>query len=294
MTLILIGGVAFLVIMLIAKGVRLVPQAENWVAESFGKYRKTMQPGLNLLNPIFDRVAYKIDIREQLLDLPLQSIITADNATVNVDGVVFYRIMDPYKASYGIENLSRAISNLGVTSLRSILGRLTLDESFSSRDKINIELLEALDEATDAWGTKVTRVEIKDIAPPEDLRDAMDLQKKAEQEKRATILNADAKREAQQREAEGFKQAQILKAEARKAAATMDAEARERLALAEAKAIQMVTQALEATKGDPMTYLLGQEYIKGLASLGSSNNSKFVVFPADVLESVKSVFIKKG
>lgn len=286
----LTGAIALFVIVLIFKGVRIVPQAENWVVETFGKYSVTLKPGLNLINPIFSRVAHKVDIRERVLDMDKQSIITMDNASVEVDGVVFYRVMDPYKSCYGIEHLAFAISNLGTTTLRSIMGRMSLDESFSSREKINAELLQVLDEATDSWGTKITRVEIKNIMPPQDLADAMALQKKAEQEKRARILEAEAKKEAQEKEAEGFKRAQILQAEARKESAERDAEARERLALAEAKALRMVAEALKDGKTETVTYLLGQEYLKGLGSLSSSANSKTVVLPADIMKTIGSLF----
>lgn len=285
-------SVGLVVIFLIFKGVRMVPQAENWIIETFGKYSKTLKAGLNLINPLFSRVAYKVDMRERVLDLPAQGIITADNATVTVDGVVFYKVMDPYKACYGIENLQFAIANLGITTLRSIMGRMTLDEAFSSREKINAELLTVLDEATDSWGTKVTRVEIKDIKPPVELARAMALQKQAEQEKRARILEAEAKKEAAEREAEGYKRAKILEAEARKESAERDAEARERLAQAEANAIRVVAEALLSSKGDPVTYLLGQEYIKSLFKLGDSANAKFLVLPPDVLQTIKSVLGK--
>lgn len=289
MSMFVVGAIALVVLFLIVKGVRIVPQAENHIVERFGKFASTLKPGLNLINPIFSKVAAKIDIREQVLDLPKQGIITADNATVLVDGVVFYKVMDPYKACYGIQNLDIAISNLGVTTLRSLMGKLTLDESFSSREKINQELLIILDEATDAWGTKITRVELKDVSPQEDLAQAMALQKKAEQEKRATILTAEASREAQMVEAEGKKRAQILEAEGRKEAAFRDAEARERLAAAEANALKTVAESM-VTKGDPTLYLLGQEYIKGLTKLGSSDNSKFVVLPADIMSTIKGMF----
>ncbi|MBN1533400.1 MAG: SPFH/Band 7/PHB domain protein, partial [Spirochaetes bacterium] len=201
-------------------------------------------------------------------------------------------IMDPYKAFYGIQNLEFAISNLALTSLRSIMGKMTLDQSLSSRDKINAELLKILDEATDSWGTKITRVEIKDIEPPKDLQQAMTLQMKAERERRATVLEAEAQREAQEKKAEGFKRAQILEAEARKESASRDAEARERLAEAEANAIRMVTDTLKASGGDTLTYLIGQEYVKGLMRLSESANSKVVLVPADILNTIRS-FLKK-
>ncbi|HDP81402.1 MAG TPA: SPFH/Band 7/PHB domain protein [Spirochaetes bacterium] len=286
----LIIAIALLVVFLVAKGVRIVPQAENWIVERFGKFASTLQPGLNLINPVFSRVASKIDIRERVLDLPAQGIISEDNAAVKVDGVVFYKIMDPYKAFYGIQALEFAISNLALTSLRSIMGKMSLDQSLSSRDKINAELLKILDEATDSWGTKITRVEIKDIVPPQDLLQAMALQMKAERERRATVLEAEAQKEAQEKKAEGFKRAQILEAEARKESAERDAEARERLAQAEANAITVVAQSLKAGTGESLTYLLGQEYVKGLVKLGASSNAKFVVLPADVLNSIKSIF----
>jgi regulator of protease activity HflC (stomatin/prohibitin superfamily) len=287
-------AVAVLVIILIYKGVRIVPQAENWLVERFGKFAVTLKPGLNLINPVFSRVSSKIDVREQVLDLPPQGIITEDNAAVKVDGVVFYKILDPYKAFYGIEDLEFAISNLALTTLRSIMGRMTLDNSLSSRDKINAELLKILDEATDSWGTKITRVEIKDIVPPPDLQQAMTLQMKAERERRATVLEAEAQKEAQEKKAEGFKRAQILEAEARKESALRDAEARERLAQAEANAISSVAGALKSSGGDPLLYLLGQEYVKGLTKLGDSQNAKLVVLPADFIDSIKNLFKVKG
>lgn len=283
-------AVAILAVFLILKGVRIVPQAENWLVERFGKYAKTLSPGLNLINPLFSRVSQKIDIREQVLDLPPQGIISEDNASVKVDGVVFYKILDPYKAYYGIENLQLAISNLALTSLRSIMGKMTLDQSLSSRDKINMELLHILDEATDSWGTKITRVEIKDIVPPEDLLKAMTLQMKAERERRATVLEAEAQRESQEKKAEGFKRAQILEAEARKESALRDAEARERLAQAEANAIDSVAASLKSTGGDPLIYLLGQEYVKGLMRISDSQSSKVVVLPADFMNTVQNMF----
>jgi len=278
--------IGFFVFILILKGIRVVPQAQNWVVERFGKYAKTLKPGLNLINPIFSRVAAKIDIRERLLDLPKQGIITSDNATVEVDGIVFFKVLDPYKSYYGVSGLEWAMSNLAQTTLRSIMGKLTLDESLSSRDKINDELLKILDEATDAWGTKITRVEIKDIRPPQNLTDAMTLQMKAERERRAKVLEAEAKKQAMETEAEGYKRAQILESEARKEAAIRDAEARERLAQAEANALRMVSEVL---KVDPSTYLLGQKYVDGLVKLASSGNSKFIIIPSDIISSIKSI-----
>ncbi|MCX7678306.1 MAG: SPFH/Band 7/PHB domain protein [Spirochaetes bacterium] len=289
----LVIAIAICVVLLIYKGVKIVPQKENWIVERFGKYTTTLKPGLNLINPIFSIVAQKVDIRETVLDLPKQTTITSDNALIEVDGIVYYKVMDPFKSYYGIDNLRYAIQNLAQTTLRSIMGKMTLDESLSSRDKINAELLSILDEATDAWGTKITRVEIKDITPPQDIIKAMTLQMKAEREKRARILEAEAKREAAEKEAEGEKRAIILKAEARKEAAEKDAEARERLAKAEANALKFVSESLKISGGDPVMYLLGQEYVKGIVRLGDSTNSKIVVFPADVIESIKNIFKNK-
>lgn len=291
MTFIIIA-LALLALLLIFKGVRIVPQAENWIVERFGKYSGTLNAGLNLINPIFSRIAKKVDVREMVLDLPKQGTITSDNASIEVDGIVYCKIMDPYKSYYGITDLSYAIQNLAQTTLRSIMGKMTLDDSLFSREKINAELLHVLDEATDAWGTKITRVEIKDIAPPEDITNAMTLQMKAEREKRARILEAEAKRESAEVEAQGIKRAQILQAEARKESAERDAEARERLAKAEANAISYVAESLKASGGDPLVYLLGQEYVKGMMKLGDSQNGKVVVLPADLIDTVKSIFKK--
>ena len=287
---IFVGAVALLVVFLIFKGVRIVPQAENWLVERFGKYAATLSPGLNLINPVFSKVAKKFDIREQVLDLPPQNIISEDNAGVKVDGVVFFKILDPYKAYYGIEDLKWAITNLALTSLRSIMGKMTLDQSLSLRDKINNELLNILDDATDSWGTKITRVEIKDIVPPEELMNAMSLQMKAERERRATILEAEAQKESQEKKAEGFKRAQILEAEARKESAMRDAEARERLAEAEANAINSVATSLKSTGGDPLIYLLGQEYVKGMMSISKAQSSKVIVLPSDFMQTVQNIF----
>lgn len=288
----LILAVGLVAILLIFKGIKIVPQAENWIVERFGKYASTLNPGLNLINPLFSRISQKVDIRESVLDMPKQGTITSDNASIEVDGIVYYKIMDPYKSYYGIQNLRYAIQNLAQTTLRSIMGKMTLDESLSSREKINAELLHVLDEATDSWGTKITRVEIRDIEPPADIVNAMTLQMKAEREKRARILEAEAKKEAAEREAEGLKRATILQAEARKESAERDAEARERLAKAEGNAIGSVAESLKASGGDPLIYLLGQEYVKGMVKLGESANGKIVVLPADVIDSIKNIFKK--
>jgi len=289
---ILIIALGFIVLILFFKGVRVVPQAQNWIVERFGKFNTILKPGLNLINPIFSKVAKKVDIRETFFDLPKQPIIFADNASADVDGIVFYTVMDPYKSYYGIQELEMSISNLALTHIRSIMGKMTLDESLSSRDKINAELLTNLDQATDAWGTKIMRVEIKDITPPRDIQDSMARQMKAEREKRARVLEAEAQRISQATEAEGFKEARILEAEARKESSIRDAEARERLSQAEATSIKMIAEALKSTGGDPLVYMLGQQYFKGLMELGGSQNSKFLVLPADIMSTIQNLFKK--
>ena len=290
---VLIIALAFFAIVIFFKCVRVVPQADNWVVERLGKYVATLNPGLNLINPLLSRISKKVDIRERVLDMPRQGIITSDNAILEVDGVVYFKVMDPYKSFYGIQDLEWAIMNLAQTTLRSIMGKMTLDESLSLREKINKELLIVLDDATDSWGTKITRVELKDIAPPAELAKAMALQLKAERERRARVLEAEAKKEAAEKEAQGVKLAQILEAEGRKESAMRDAEARERLAEAEASALRMVSDSLKTTGGDPLTYLIGQEYVKGLVKLSESQNSKFVVFPSDILDTIKGILGKK-
>jgi len=289
----LIVALAFFAIVIFFKCVRVVPQAENWVVERLGKYIGTLNPGLNLINPLLSKISKKVDIRERVLDMPRQGIITSDNAILEVDGVVYFKVMDPYKSFYGIQNLEWSIMNLAQTTLRSIMGKMTLDESLSLREKINKELLVVLDDATDSWGTKITRVELKDIAPPAELAKAMALQLKAEREKRARVLEAEAQKEAAEKEAQGFKIAQILEAEARKESAMRDAEARERLAEAEANAVRMVSESLKSTGGDPLVYLIGQEYVKGLTKISESQNAKFIMIPPDILETVKGIFGKK-
>lgn len=291
---IFIVALAVFVLILFFKGVRIVPQAENWVVERLGKYVATLNPGLNIINPILSRISKKVDIRERVLDMPKQGIITSDNAILEVDGVVYFKVMDPYKSFYGIQNLEWAIMNLAQTTLRSIMGKMTLDESLSSREQINKELLVVLDEATDSWGTKITRVELKDIAPPAELAKAMALQLKAERERRARVLEAEAKKEAAEKEAQGVKLAQILEAEARKEAAMKDAEARERLAEAEANAVRMVSESLKTSGGDPLVYLIGQEYVKGLTKISESPNSKFIMIPPDIIDTIKGIFGKKS
>ncbi|MFN4245378.1 MAG: SPFH domain-containing protein [Brevinematia bacterium] len=255
------------IVILVALGLKTVPQGFNYVVERFGRFHRVLQPGLNLIVPIFDQIAYKINVREQVLDLPKQTIITKDNATVEVDAVVFYKVIDPKKAAYGVTNLNRAIEQLTMTNLRSIMGKLTLDESLSSRSQINEELGRELDLATDEWGTKITRVEIKDISPPSDIQNAMTLQMKAEREKRATILQAEALKESAQREAE----------------------ARERLAQADANAIRFVTQAIAEGGMASMMYFIAKEYVNAIKEMAKSGNTTILFIPTDIQEAVKRI-----
>lgn len=260
-----------LVVIFIIKGIVIVPQAFAYIVERLGKYHKTLFAGLHIINPLFDRIVYRISLREDVLDLEPQVVITKDNATITVDAVVFYKVFDPQKAAYAVTHLRKAIEQLTMTNLRAIMGKLTLDEGLSSRDKINAELGQILDEITDSWGTKVTRVEIKNIIPPVDIQEAMAKQMKAEREKRAKILEAEAIKESAQREAE----------------------ARERLALAEANAIKYVVSAITEGGESAMYYFLGQKYIEALEKLANSQNSKYILIPADIIETIKGIVGKK-
>lgn len=255
---------------LIFMGVKMVPQGYNYTVERFGRYVTTLQPGLGLIIPVIYRVGRKVNMMEQVLDILPQQVITADNANVNIDGVVFYQVFDPAKASYEVANLQHAILNLIMTNLRSVCGGLELDHLLSKRDEIGIRVLTIVDEATSAWGVKVLRVEIKDIEPPQELVRAMNLQMTAERQKRAQIT-----------ESEGKKQAQILEAEGMKTAAFLRAEAREREALAEAKATQMVSKAVAEGDVQALNYFVAQKYVEALGKFADSNQQKTIFMPLD-------------
>ena len=270
-------------------GVKTVPQGYDWTIERFGKYTRTLRPGLNLIIPYFDRVGRKVNIMEQVIDIPEQEVITRDNATVSVDGVTFFQVFDAAKASYEVANLTHAITTLTMTNIRSVMGSMDLDQVLSHRDEINERLLRVVDAAVSPWGVKVNRIEIKDIVPPADLVEAMGRQMKAERVKRADILQAEGQRQSEILRAEGAKQSQILQAEGRREAAFRDAEARERSAEAEAKATEMVSESI--AKGDvaALNYFIADKYIKAFGQLAESPNQKVVMLPLEATSMLGSL-----
>lgn len=275
--------VVFLVlaIIIILMGVKQVPQGEQFTVERFGRYTKTLLPGLNLIVPFVDRIGARMNMREQVLDVQKQEVITKDNAMVTADGVVFFQVLDAAKASYEVNDLNRAILNLTMTNIRTVMGSMDLDMVLSERDRINANLLGVVDEATDPWGVKVTRIEIKDIAPPSDLVEAMARQMKAEREKRAVILEAEGDRQSEILRAEGEKQAAILEAEGRKEAAFRDAEAREREAEAEAKATEMLSKAVGEGNVNALNYFVAQKYVEAFGRFANSPNEKIFMMPME-------------
>ena len=278
-----------LAVVILFKSVVVVHQGYEYTVEYFGRYTRSLAPGFHLLVPIFENIGAKINRKEQVLDVASQEVITKDNATVRVNGVLFYQIQDAAKAAYQVDNLDYAITNLVMTNIRTVIGSMEVDELLSQRNEINQKLLSVVDVATIPWGVKVTRVEIKDITPPKDLIDAMARQMKAERNKRADILEAEGQRQSEILQAEGSKQAAILEAEGRREAAFREAEARERAAEAEARATLLVSDAI--SEGDPkaLSYFLGQKYIEALQGIVTSPNEKLLMLPVDSTQVMGSV-----
>lgn len=293
-----------LAVVLVFLGVKSIPQGMEYTVERFGRYTRTLEPGLHLIVPVIDRIGAKMNMMETVLDVPSQEVITKDNAMVRVDGVVFFQILDAAKAAYEVNQLHLAILNLTMTNIRTVMGSMDLDELLSQRDKINAQLLHVVDDATTPWGVKVTRIEIKDIAPPRDLVDSMARQMKAEREKRAAILEAEGERQAAILRAEGEKQSAILEAEGKREAAYREAEARERLAEAEAKATHMVSQAIAKGDLNAINYFVATKYVEALQNIASANNQKVIFMPLEasgvigaiggIAELAKDSLVKQG
>ena len=273
--------VVVLAVVVIFKGVKTVPQGYEFTVERFGRFTQSLTPGLNLIVPFIDRITHKVNMMEQVLDIESQSVISRDNAVIQADGVVFFQVLESSKATYEVNDLYNAMQNLCLTNIRTVLGAMALDEILSNRDEINASLLGVVDAATDPWGIKVTRIEIKDLEPPADLVEAMGRQMKAERQKRADILEAEGKRQAEILRAEGEKQGAILDAEGRRESAYRDAEARERLAEAEANATKLVSDAIASGDARAINYFVAQKYIEALQAIGSAENEKLVLLPME-------------
>ena len=278
-----------LVIMTLWSTVKIVPQGKNYTVENFGRYTRTLQPGLHILIPVVERVGERLNMKEQVLDIPSQDVITRDNAMVRVNGVTFFQVLNAARAAYEVDQLEPSIINLTMTNVRTVMGSMDLDELLSNRDQINARLLLVVDQATEAWGIKVTRIEIKDIDPPRDLVDSMARQMKAEREKRAQILESEGLRQAAILRAEGEKQAVVLEAEGRREAAFKDAEARERSADAEAKATQLVSDAIAAGNVQAINYFVANNYVKALEALAKAPNQKVILMPLEASAVIGSI-----
>jgi regulator of protease activity HflC (stomatin/prohibitin superfamily) len=281
--------VAIVIVLVLWQGVVRVQQGYACTVERFGRYTSTLQPGLHIIIPFFDAIGSRLNMMEQVLDVPSQEVITKDNAMVTVDGVVFFQVLDAARAAYEVSDLYNAILNLTMTNLRTVMGSMDLDELLSNRDKINQQLLHVVDDATTPWGVKVTRIEVKDIAPPPELVQSMQRQMKAERDKRAAVLEAEGMRQAEVLRAEGQKQAAILEAEGRREAAFRDAEARERNAEAEARATQVVSEAIATGNSQALNYFVALKYTEALQALATSPNQKTMLIPFEASQLIGSL-----